>query len=362
MSLKNKNLNFSFIWIFSILTVNVSYTQCASYIELADFNLFKTFYQKNNIILLEQDLKFILYFFDYYKNINIFLNFNPITYQYFYIYFNIKTELILKHKFSEFLRDESYKAYIFWNCQSVCWGSWNAVFFCYLLFGVFVWPTKFLLPFISLDFDGVGCKGNFQTELTKPLPSDIQLPENFQQVENSNNNQLNTDLQPNQPFLEQTIIETKSNYEILPALSITSLVANTPFRLQVLENRISMSKSKIQTLISTMPKTARSLNALKLIELGDHLCIHKIKGRTIHTLFFQHLKNESNIKKIKLLNSIVCSLYKEIVKQDSKDVKLHSKIFLQKSLPLTPEIIQKLDNWTFCKLVILEKEYPYNKK
>ena len=235
-------------------------------------------------------------------------------------------------------------------------------FFCYLLFGVFVWPTKFLLPFIALDFEGVGCKGNFQTELTKPLPSDIQLPENFQQVENSNNNQLNTDLQPNQPFLEQTIIETKSNYEILPALSITSLVANTPFRLQVLENRISMSKSKIQTLISTMPKTARSLNALKLIELGDYLCIHKIKGRTIHTLFFQHLKNEGNIKKIKLLNSIVCSLYKEIVKQDSKDVKLHSKIFLQKSLPLTPEIIQKLDNWTFCKLVILEKEYPYNKK
>ena len=100
-----------------------------------------------------------------------------------------------------------------------------------------------------------------------------------------------------------------------------------------------MSKSKIHTFISTRLKTARNFNDLKLIELWDNKCIHTIKGRTINPLSFQQLKNEAQFKKIKLLNSIVCSLSKDIVKKDYKDVKCPSQFFLKKTLTLTPEII-----------------------
>ena len=117
----------------------------------------------------------------------------------------------------------------------------------------------------------------------------------------------------------------------------------------------------MHTFISTKPKTARNFNDLKLVELWDNECIHTIKGHTIHPLSFQPLKNEAQLEKIKLLNSRVC-LSKDIVKKDYKDVKRHSQFFLKKSLQLTPEIIENLENWTFYKLVILEKEYLYNKK
>ena len=363
--LNKNNIIFLFIWLISVWTLNFLSCLDTIFIEFSDFIKFQTFYEQEKIVLLHTDIEFIRSFFNYYPNINIHLTFNTITYKYFFTYVDIKNNLKLTHQFLNFWSDDSYNGYTFLKGQPVCYGSLDAIAFSYLLFGVFALPKTFLLPFVSLGFGG---DFNLPCELQPPLPSDFPLTENFQQVENSNNNNsLNknlqaSDLHQNNANLPQPIVETKSNSDLLPALSVAGLVANTPFIIQVLENRLPMSKSKIHTFISTMPKTARNFNDLKLVELWDNECIHTIKGRTIHPLSFQPLKNEAQLEKIKLLNSRVCSLSKDIVKKDYKDVKRHSQFFLKKSLQLTPEIIEKLDNWTFCKLVLLEKEYPYSKK
>ena len=227
------------------------------------------------------------------------------------------------------------------------------------MFGVVALPKTFLLPFVSLGF-GVG-SGDFN------LPSDLPLPENFQQVENSNNNNsLNknlqaSDLQQNTTTLTQPIVETKSNTDLNTSLSVAGLTSITPFINKLFEYRTSMSLTEIQTFIATLTSNSQIFKEVKLLELWEKECDHTIKILPRNSAAFPALKNESQLEKISNLNTRTSIFSKKFIRKDYRTGCRNSDFYLNDPLPLHPEVMRELDNWTFYKLNQLEKQYPYKK-